>query len=533
MSEAAASSELMERVAQLETERDEYKHLYVMLLEHVRKLEAGLVGQKSERHVPSSEQLTMDVVSSLVTDAAEEATPAPTTTVERHERARPTGRKPLPEKLPRVVIEVTPPDVQKLGLDAFHRIGEDTCETVEKRPASVVVVRIVRGKFVQKEKLDALEVGEATPVLQAPAVELPIPRGVAGPGLLADTVVKRWEEHQPLHRMERSYGREGYDVHRSTICGWHEMLSKLMGPLIAAMWKDARTNSPYLCTDATGVLVQHAEKCRRGHFFVVVAPEKHVLFNYSAKHDMEAVDELLAGFTGKLVADAHVVYHHLYETGVVECGCWAHARRYFFKALASDATRANHALDIIRKLFSLERQWATAPPDDRLSRRKSEAKPLVDDFFAWCDDEALKVLDETPISKAIQYARNQRGALEQFLADGRLPIDNNISERALRREAVGRKNWLFVGSDDGGTVNATFVSLLASCQMHGIEPYAYLRDLFCLLPSWPQSSVLELAPASWRETSARPEVLAQLDANVHRQVTLGLRLPKSELPKVS
>jgi transposase len=305
------------------------------------------------------------------------------------------------------------------------------------------------------------------------------------------------------------------------------------GPLIVAMWKDARTHSPYLCTDATGVLVQHAEKCRRGHFFVVVAPEKHVLFNYSARHDMEAVDELLAGFTGKLVADALVVYHHLYETGVVECGCWAHARRYFFKALASDAARANHALDIIRKLFSLERQWATAPPVDRLSRRKSEAKPLVDDFFAWCDDEALKVLDETPISKAIQYARNQRKALEQFLTDGRLPIDNNISERALRREAVGRKNWLFVGSDDGGSVNATFVSLLASCQMHGIEPYAYLRDLFCLLPSWPQTSVLELAPTSWRKTSARPEVVALLDANLHRQVTLGIRVPESEVPKVS
>jgi hypothetical protein len=140
----------------------------------------------------------------------------------------------------------------------------------------------------------------------------------------------------------------------------------------------------------------------------------------------------------------------------------------------------------------------------------------------------------TPVSKAIQYARNQRAALRQFLDQGRLPLDNNISERALRRQAVGRKNWLFVGSDDGGVTNATLASLLASCRMHGLEPYSYLRDLLCLLPSWPQMRVLELAPANWMTTVARPDVVAQLDANVHRQVTLGLRLPASELtPKSS
>ena len=532
MPEVSADSDLKQRVTELERERDEYKKLYVSMLEQMRRLEAGLVGQKRERHIASSEQLTLDVVSMLVT--APEASPAPSTTVETHERAKPTGRKPLPEKLPRVVIEVLPLDVQREGTEAFDRIGEDVCETVEKRPASVVVVRTVRGKYVSKEKVDALKVGESTPVLQAPAVELPIPRGIAGPGLLADTIVKRWVEHQPLHRMERTYGREGYDVARSTICGWHEAVALLTAPVVVAMWNDARANSPYLCTDATGVLVQDVEKCRRAHFFVVVAPEKHVLFGYTVKHDSAAVERLLEGFSGKLVADAHAVYNHLYESGdVIECGCWAHTRRYLYKALGSDAVRANHGLELIGKLFALERAWATVPPEDRLARRRAEAKPIVDDFFAWCDAEALKVLDETPISKAIQYARNQREALHQFLSDGRVPIDNNISERALRRQAVGRKNWLFVGSDDGGGTNATLVSLLASCEMHGIEPYAYLRDLLCVLPAWSQTRVLELAPANWRATSSRPEVIAALEANVHRQVTLGTRLPTNEMPKRS
>ncbi len=430
---AVADARLAEAaLKRVEAERDEYKKLYVVMLEQVRRLEAGLVGQKRERYAPTSEQLTMDVVSSPVTeddDAPMTATTATGTsvTVETHERVKPTGRK-------------------------------------------------------------------------------------------------------PLHRMERTYGREGYDVNRSTICGWHEAVAQLTAPLVEAMWDDARANAPYLCTDATGVLVQDIEKCRRAHFFVVVAPERHVLFGFSPKHDAAAVDRLLAGFKGKLVADAHSVFNHLYESGdVVECACWAHARRYFFKALASDAVRANHALELIGQLFALERAAPTGPPEEKRARRQQLARPIVDDFLAWCDAEALKVLDETPISKAIQYARNQRGALRQFLDDGRLPLDNNISERALRRQAVGRRNWLFVGSDDGGVTNATLVSLLASCEMHGLEPYAYLRDLLCVLPSWPQTRVLELAPANWKTTAARDDVVTQLDANVHRQVTLGLRLPANEL----
>ena len=182
-------------------------------------------------------------------------------------------------------------------------------------------------------------------------------------------------------------------------------------------------------------------------------------------------------------------------------------------------------LDLIQSLFRLEREYASASPPEKLRRRQLDAKPLVDAFFAWCDEESLKVLDETPISKAIGYARNQRAALRQFLTDGSLPIHNNHSENALRREALGRKNWLFVGNDDGGEVNATLVSLLASCKLHGIEPHGYLRDLLCLLPSWPAKRVLELAPAFWRKTLEVPGTLALLEANVYRQASLGVLKP--------
>jgi transposase len=525
---------LAERLAALESERDtaaaerdEYKRQYVLLMEAYRKLESGLVRHDRERFADGGEQTTLALLGMLTGQVASvPAEKSATTQVPAHERAKPTGRKALPDNLPRIHIEVVPPDVQHAGLDAFDRIGEDVTETVEHRRASLVVVRVVRPKYVAKDKVDALKEGESTPVVQAGALELPIPRALAGPGLLADTVVRRWQDHLPLHRLERIYEREGLPLARSTICGWHFAVAALAKPLVDAMFRDAWENSPYLCTDATGVLVQAPDKCRRGHFFVVVAPGKHVLFKYTATHNGDAVDAVLGSYRGLLVADAHSVYEHLYTDGVaIEVACWAHARRYVFKSMDSDGARARHALTLIQRLFKFERDWAKSSPDERLKLRQQLSKPIVDAFFAWCDEEALKVLDETPISKAIGYARNQRDALCRFLADGRLPIHNNISENALRRQALGRKNWLFLGTDDGGEVNATLVTLLASCEMHRLEPLGYIRDLVCLLPNWPVQQVLDLSPACWSKTLERAEVQQQLAANVFRQAALGTLKP--------
>lgn len=538
----AAREEMGRKLEQTERERDEYRRVYLALLEAYRKLEAGLFGQKRERFVGGdTEQLTLSLLAMLTnggTAPASQPEPEQKQKVEAHERRKPTGRKPLPEHLPRIHVEVLPPEVQRLGLEAFERLGEESSEVVEHRPSSLVVVHTVRPKFVPKQKLEEIaavpvppgtpeDVAVAsTPVLQAPALELPLPRSLCGPGLLADTIVRRWQDHLPLHRMERIYGREGLELPRSTVCDWHAAAALLLKPLVEAMWKDALTHSAYLCIDATGVLVQAVEKCRRAHFFVVVAPRRHVLFGYQPQHDSAAVDALLKGFKGFLVADAHAVYDHLYLNGdVIEVGCWAHARRYWFKALDTDSARARHGLSLIQALFRLERQYATAPPEEKLRRRQAEAKPILEAFFRSCDEEELKVVDQTPIAKAIGYARNQREALERFLSDGRLPIHNNHSENALRRQALGRKNWLFLGSDEGGAVNATFVTLLASCQLHGLEPLGYLRDLLCLLPGWPVKRVLELAPVNWASTVQRPEVRADLDANVFRQAALGILKP--------
>lgn len=513
-------TQLVAAAEQLASERDRYRELYVKTLELCRKLEKGIIASKRERVADDDAQLRLALLGLLDDSGSKsgEATPSKKepTQVPAHTRAKPTGRKPLPEHLPRVEVEVVPDEVQRLGLDAFEKIGEDVSEVVERRPASLVVVRVIRGKFVPKGRDRA----EATVVEQASPLELPIERGLAGPGLLADTIVRRWQDHLPANRLESIYARDGLEIARSTLCGWHMELANLVSPLVNAMWKDA-LGSPVLCTDATGVLVQDREQCRRGHFWVMIAPGQHVLFRYSPKHDGKAVDRLLAGYKGYLVADAHAVYDHVFQDGsIVEVSCWAHARRYFYKALASDPDRAKLALALIGELFKHEQQLAKSPPATRLAERVVRSKPIIDRFFKWCDSEVDKVVDESPIAAALGYARNQRLGLQRFLGDGRLPIHNNQSELALRREAIGRKNWLFVGNDDGGETNATFVTLLASCQLHRIEPWAYLRDLLCLLPSWPIARVLDLSPLRWQKTREQPDTQKRLLDNRFRAVTL-------------
>ena len=519
------SAALQAQLAAVTEERDEYRKLVLHLREEVERLKRGLVGQKAERLPANDAQLSLMMIGLALGSAPAtepEGPPPVEETVAAHTRRKPV-RKPLPAHLPRVQIEIVPPEVER-DPGAFDLIGTDVRAVLERRPSATVVLEVLYKKFVRKERIRGVE----TEVFVADALELPIERGMAGPGMLADTIVRRWQDHQPLTRLEGIYARDGLELSKSTICTWHEQLAELVQPLVDAMFAEAM-HEPVLCTDATGVLVLAKERCRVGHFWVLVAPDKHVLYRYSKRHDSAAVDELLPGYSGYLVADAHAVYDHLYKTGaVVEVGCWAHARRYFYKALASDPERAKVALAHIGALFALERTMVSTPARKRREIRQARAAPIADAFFQWCEQELARVLDESPMAQAIRYARNQREALRRFLDDGRLPLHNNISELNLRRQVVGRKNWLFVGSDDGADVNTVFVSLLASCRMHEIEPLAYMRDLLCLLPRWPRHRVLELAPAYWGKTLEQRETQEKLDANVFRRVVLGLPVASAD-----
>jgi hypothetical protein len=364
-----------------------------------------------------------------------------------------------------------------------------------------------------------------TEVLIAPPVDLPLEGSSVGPNFLAETVTRRWEDAMPANRLQNAYEREGLDIHRSTLCRWHMKMGRKLQRLIEAMWVDAIANCEYLATDATGVLVRAPGECKRGHFWVVIAPKRHVLFGFSERHDGLAVDELIGnlGFKGYLLVDAHSVYDHLFADGsIIEAGCWSHARRYFVKSLVSEPERSKEALTLIGELFRLERAMATLTPKRRKAERQAHSKPVVEAFYGWVAKQLDYALDDTPLKRALTYAINQREALERFLTNGKLPIHNNDAERELRREAIGRKNWLFIANPDAGvTANTTFVTLLASCKLHGLNPQAYLRDLFILYDTWPASRILELAPMNWKKTLEDPQAQQRLAANVFRQVALG------------
>jgi transposase len=520
----AKAVELQKQLERAAHEREEYRKLYELTTMELERLRRHLFGRKSER--VSKEQLSFDELTALLgtlgknapteeNEAGEADTEedAPATRGGSKEKKKPT-RQTLPEHLPVETIVLMPAELKSVDLEQYECIGEEVSETLEHRSASKVVVRVVRPKYVKKGEPDA-------GVITAPPLDLPIERGLAGPALLAQVVVDKFEDHQGLSRQERRFEREGLHLSDSTLGGWLESLHTLCDPLVLAMAADTKLTCPYIATDATGVLVMAKEECRRGHFFVLLGSDKHVLFRYSKEHTSAAIQSFLAGYQGYVVADAHSIYEGLYRNGCVEVGCMAHARRYFYKALDSDPERARVALGLMGKLFKIERDIAELPRGKRERVRQDKSRPLVDALFAWCEQERDKVLDHTPIAQAIRYALNQRVALSRFIDDGRLPLSNNDSERALRQLVIGRRNWLFIGSDEGGERAATFVTLIASAKLHDLEPYAYLRDLLCLLPSWPRNRVLELAPAYFKQTLEREDVQQRLQANVHRRLSLG------------
>ena len=249
--------------------------------------------------------------------------------------------------------------------------------------------------------------------------------------------------------------------------------------------------------------------CKKGHFFTIVADRDHVLFSYVERHTQDAVASLFKGFRGYLQSDASSVYdildrgHGGADPPVLLVGCWAHTRRYFFEAAICKYPIGVAGLTRIRAIYVADNALAHMPPIDRARERLTRVLPLVDEFFAWVRTTARATLGRTLATKALGYAENQEQELRRVFLDGRLPLDNTRSERALRTIVVGRKNWLFYGSDLHAHAAAALFSLVASCRLHDLDPQIYLEDVLRLLPTWPKDRYLELAPKNWGATRAR------------------------------
>jgi hypothetical protein len=346
--------------------------------------------------------------------------------------------------------------------------------------------------------------GESGPVWIAPVPERPIDRCLADPSLLAHVLVHKLDYHTPYYRQEVGSFRYGFRLGRANMARWQFACGAIAMRIADAMWADALTRS-WFAMDATGTAIWAKEQYRYGHVFVLVAPGDGVMFRYTPKYDGPTVEQLFGGYLGTLVADASANHNVLFGPGKArEGGCWSHARKRFVKAFrAGEGKEAAFALQIIQALFRIEEEAALCSPDERLATRQCRSAPLIEELFAWVEQQLPVVLEHALLRAGLVYLDNQRDALCEFLSNGEIPIHNNASERALRRIVKGRQNWLFHGSDEHARRACAISSLIASCEMHGLDPEFYLQEILTVAPSYPLSRILDLSPKNWLATRQR------------------------------
>jgi hypothetical protein len=345
---------------------------------------------------------------------------------------------------------------------------------------------------------------EDGPVWIAAVPERPMDRSLADPSLLAHMLVHKLDYHTPYYRQEVSSARYGFRLGRANMARWQFECGGLLTHVTDAMWTESLTRS-WFAMDATGTAIRAKEQNRYGHVFVLVAPGDGVMFRYTPKYDGSTVEQLFGGYKGILVADASANHNVLFGPGKAsEAGCWSHARKRFVKAFrAGEGKDAAFALQTIQALFRIEEEGALCSPDERLALRQCKSAPLIETLFAWVEQRLSVVPEHALLRAGLVYLRNQRQALCEFLSNGEIPIHNNASERALRRIVKGRQNWLFHGSDEHARRACAISSLIASCEMHGLDPEFYLQEILTVLPSYPLSRVLDLSPKNWVATRKR------------------------------
>ena len=408
-------------------------------------------------------------------------------------------RKPLPDHLPRQEEVHEPSCTCPNCGGAMRKLGEDVTEVLEYVPASFKVIRHVRPKL-------SCRVCET--IVQSPMPSLPIERGRPGPGLLAHVLVAKYADHLPLYRQSGIYAREGVELERSTLADWVGRSTALLDPLIEALRKDV-LSSAVLHGDDTPVpvLAPGLGKTKTGRLWTYVRdgrphgsdqPSAAVFF-YSPDRKGEHPQAHLKNFKGILHADGYAGFNAIFETGcTIEAACWAHVRRKFFDVHAANGSPiAKEALDKIAELYAIEFQIRGKPPSDRQRYREHHAAPLIAELKAWLDTTLPKLSGKTDLALAMRYGLSRWAALTRYINNGRIEIDNNAAERSIRGIALGRKNYLFAGSDKGGNRAAAIYSLIETCKLNAIDPEAYLRDILARIPDHKVNRMDQLLPWNW------------------------------------
>jgi transposase len=406
------------------------------------------------------------------------------------------GRKPLPPELRRERIEYTLPEEKRKCAccgEIMQPFGEEVTEQREFVPASLFVIQHARIKY-------ACKVCQDKPVI-AEGPQKVVERISAGPGLLAWNVISKFQHHQPLYRQEDIFKQHGEEIPRSTQCSWLATVAELLEPLYRKMVAHV-LESRKIHTDDTPIRVLEPGKgkTRTARFWVYLGDEEHpfTVFEYTPNRSRDGPEKFLRGFKGYLQADAYAGYDRLYAgRDVIEVACWAHTRRKFFEARDTDA-RAVEMLALIAELYAVEDRARPLNADGRQQLRQLQTKPILARMRTWLDARVLDTLPKSPLGQAITYTLNQWTALTRFIDDGLLEADNNLGENALRPICVGRKNYLFVGSDAGGRRAAILYSLVRSCERHNLNVWEYLRDVLVRVSTHPASQIDDLLPHRWK-----------------------------------
>jgi transposase len=402
-------------------------------------------------------------------------------------------RRALPPELERVTTIHEPDRCDCAACGAtLVKIGEHTSEKLDVKPLVFFVRRDVYPQYACR----ACETVVAEPV--APAI---IDRGLAAPGLLAQVVIQKMVDHLPLYRQEAIFARHGIALSRTTLAEWMGRIGLALQPLFDALRTQLLT-APVLHADETPVaqLDPGAGKTKRAYLFVYRNTDSHpiVLFDYGPTRAGKHVAAFLGSWGGALMVDDYSGYKALFANGVIELGCWAHARRKFFDAhAASGSTAAKEAIERIGEIYAIDVALIHLDPDERYRERQRLLVPQLAAFKCWLDELQPKVLGNTGLAGAIGYTQKRWNALARVADDGRYPIDNNPAENAIRPIAIGRKNWLFAGSESAGQRAAAIMSLLATAKANGLDPYVWLVDVLTRLPSTLDKHLDSLLPTSW------------------------------------